>query len=121
MNNEPMNNGRLRLLTMRVNGREITVEVSPGAMLADVLRDQLHLTGVKVGCGEGECGACTVLLDGEPVASCITPALKAQGCDVLTVEGLAYHPQPPSTSSGQAPSSLAQTAYHAKFQRPRKY
>ncbi|MCK4316009.1 MAG: molybdopterin-dependent oxidoreductase, partial [Anaerolineae bacterium] len=98
-----MNNGRLRLLTMRVNGREITVEVSPGAMLADVLRDQLHLTGVKVGCGEGECGACTVLLDGEPVASCITPALKAQGCDVLTVEGLAYPPQPPSTSSGQAP------------------
>jgi len=82
-------------LTMRVNGQEVTVEVSPGAMLVDVLRDQLGLTGVKVGCGEGECGACTVLLDGEPVASCITPALKAQGRDVLTVEGLACPPSVP--------------------------
>jgi len=78
----------MSLLTMRVNGEEVTVEVSSAAMLADVLRDQLHLTGVKVGCGEGECGACTVLLDGQPVASCITPALKAQGRDVFTVEGL---------------------------------
>ena len=86
-------------MTGRVNGRDVTGEISPGAMLGGGLRDQLHLTGVKVGCGEGECGACTVLLDGEPVASCITPALKAQGCDVLTVEGLAYPPQPPSTSS----------------------
>ncbi len=76
-------------LAMRVNRQEISVDVAPGAMLVDVLRDQLGLTGVKVGCGEGECGACTVLLDGEPVASCITPALKAQGRHVLTVEGLA--------------------------------
>jgi len=80
---------------MRVNGKEVTVEVSPGAMLVDVLRDQLGLTSVKVGCGEGECGACTVLLDGEPAAACITPALKAQGRDVLTVEGLACPPSVP--------------------------
>jgi aldehyde oxidoreductase len=76
-------------LTMRVNGHRVSVEVAPMTMLVDVLRDQLGLTGVKVGCNEGECGACAVLLDGETVASCITPALKAQGCDVLTVEGLA--------------------------------
>ncbi len=76
-------------LTMRVNGQEVKTEVSPDARLVDVLRSQLGLTGVKVGCGGGECGACTVLLNGQPVASCITPALKAQGADVLTIEGLA--------------------------------
>lgn len=79
----------MSLLNMRVNGKEVSVEVLPSAMLADVLRDQLGLTGVKIGCSVGECGACTVLIDGSPVASCITPALKAQGCDVLTIEGLA--------------------------------
>ncbi len=76
-------------LTMQVNGYEVTVEASPDAMLADVLREQLRLTGVKVGCGEGECGTCTVLLDGEAVASCMMPASKAHGHEVLTVEGLA--------------------------------
>ncbi|MFC2031285.1 2Fe-2S iron-sulfur cluster-binding protein, partial [Chloroflexota bacterium] len=76
------------MLTMLVNGQEYHVEAQPDAMLADVLRDQLHLTGVKIGCGEGECGACTVLLDGEPISSCLTPAVKAQGRQVLTVEGL---------------------------------
>jgi len=76
-------------LTMRVNGREAKVRVSPDALLVDVLRNQLGWTGVKVGCGAGECGACTVLLNGQPVASCITPAFKAQGAEVLTIEGLA--------------------------------
>jgi selenium-dependent xanthine dehydrogenase len=76
-------------LTTRVNGQLHSVTVPPDAMLADVLRGQLGLLGVKVGCGEGECGACTVLLDGEPVVSCVTPAIKAHGCEVITVEGLA--------------------------------
>jgi aldehyde oxidoreductase len=75
-------------LAMGLNGLQVSVEASPSAMLADVLREQLHAVGVKVGCGEGECGACTVLLDGEPVASCVTPAIKASGTQVLTVEGL---------------------------------
>ena len=76
-------------LTMRLNGEEVTIEVKPDALLVDVLRDELELTGTKEACGEGECGACTVLLDGEPVTSCIVPARKAQGREVLTVEGLA--------------------------------
>ena len=79
----------MSLLSMCVNGKDVSVEVLPSAVLSDVLRDQLGLTGVKVGCGVGECGACTVLINRSPVASCITPALKAQGCDVLTIEGLA--------------------------------
>jgi carbon-monoxide dehydrogenase small subunit len=74
---------------MTLNGEEVTIEVRPDALLVDVLRDQLELTGTKEACGEGECGACTVLLDGEPVTSCLVPALKAQGREVMTVEGLA--------------------------------
>lgn len=76
-------------LTMTLNGEEVTIGVGPDALLVDVLRDQLELTGTKEACGEGECGACTVLLDGEPVTSCLVPALKAQGREVMTVEGLA--------------------------------
>ena len=76
-------------LTMKLNGEEVTVQVKPSALLVEVLRDQLELMGTKVACGEGECGACTVLLDGKPVNSCLVPALKAQGREVLTVEGLA--------------------------------
>jgi aerobic-type carbon monoxide dehydrogenase small subunit (CoxS/CutS family) len=78
-----------QILTMTLNGEEMTVEVKPSTLLVEVLRDQLELTGTKVACGEGECGACTVLLDGQPVNSCLVPALKAQGREVLTVEGLA--------------------------------
>ena len=76
-------------LTMKLNGEEVTVQVKPSALLVEVLRDQLELTGTKVACGEGGCGACTVLLDGVPVNSCLVPALKVQGREVMTVEGLA--------------------------------
>jgi carbon-monoxide dehydrogenase small subunit len=79
----------METITMTLNGQEVTVEVKPDALLVDVLRKELELTGTKEACGEGECGACTVLLDGEPVTSCLVPALRAQGREVMTVEGLA--------------------------------
>ncbi len=76
-------------LSMVVNGKEVSVEIEPGDLLAHVLRDRLGLIGTKISCGEGECGACTVLVDGLTVTSCIYPALKAQGREVTTIEGLA--------------------------------
>lgn len=73
-----------------VNGSEFIVDVEPHDMLVDVLREQLRLTGTKVGCREGECGACTVIMDGQAILSCLTPAVKAHGSRILTVEGLAH-------------------------------
>lgn len=76
------------VLEMTLNSQPIEIEVEAAATLAGVLRDQLGLTGAKIGCGEGICGACTVLVDGKPVSSCIYPALKTAGHHVQTVEGL---------------------------------
>jgi len=76
-------------LEMTLNGSDVRLEVPASATLASVLRESLGLTGTKIGCEEGECGACTVLVDGDPVDSCIYPALKAAGRKVLTIEGLA--------------------------------
>jgi carbon-monoxide dehydrogenase small subunit len=72
-----------------LNGREVSIETDAETRLLDILREDLHLTGTKEGCGEGECGACTVLLDGLPVNSCLIPAPQVEGRDVLTIEGLA--------------------------------
>jgi carbon-monoxide dehydrogenase small subunit len=77
------------LLSLTLNGQERAVEVWPMARLLDVLRDDLGLTGTKEGCGEGECGACSVFLDGELVNSCLVPAVQAQGGRITTIEGLA--------------------------------
>ncbi len=71
-----------------LNGAPVSVEIEPGELLANVLRDKLGAIGVKIGCGEGECGACTVLVDGVATLSCIYPAAKAAGCAVTTIEGL---------------------------------
>ena len=71
-----------------LNGKEISVSVEPFEMLADTLRDRLNLTGTKKGCGQGECGACTVIMDGAAVNSCMVPSAKAEGSCVVTIEGL---------------------------------
>jgi len=73
---------------MQVNGRQVTVEVEADEVLVDTLRDRLGLTGTKIGCNEGECGACTILMDGQAVLSCLIPALRAEGSEILTIEGL---------------------------------
>jgi carbon-monoxide dehydrogenase small subunit len=71
-----------------LNGREVDVDVSPLARLLDVLREDCGLTGTKEGCGEGECGACTVLVNGEAVCSCLVPVAQVEGTEVTTIEGL---------------------------------
>jgi carbon-monoxide dehydrogenase small subunit len=76
-------------MEFRVNGAPRRLEVYPMSRLLDVLREEIGLTGTKEGCGEGECGACSVLLDGELVNSCLVPVLQVAGCEILTVEGLA--------------------------------
>jgi len=73
---------------LRVNGRTLQVDADPTRSLLSVLRDSLDLTGSKYGCGEGQCGACTVLLDGIPKRSCITPLGTASPKEIITIEGL---------------------------------
>lgn len=77
-----------QLLSLIVNGDEIDVAVQPNTTLLEVLREELGLMGVKEGCSEGVCGACTVLMNNVPIRSCITPALEAEGTEILTIEGL---------------------------------
>ncbi len=79
-------------LDFTVNGKRRRVRVPPMKRLLDVLREDCGLTGTKEGCGEGECGACTVLMDGVPVNSCLVPAVQAAGVKIVTVEGLAKGP-----------------------------
>ena len=76
-------------LTCTVNGTAVTADVPPETTLLAFLRKHLHLTGTKEGCGEGDCGACTVMVDGKTVNSCLMLALDAEGQEILTVEGLA--------------------------------
>ncbi|MEI6634727.1 MAG: (2Fe-2S)-binding protein [Chlamydiota bacterium] len=76
-------------VSFTVNGRRVSVEASPTKTLLDLLREDLGLTGTKEGCGKGECGACTVLMDGKPVTSCLVIAAQLAGRRIMTVEGLA--------------------------------
>ncbi len=76
-------------LALKVNGRPVSVEIEPRTLLSQLLREQLRLTGTHIGCDTGQCGACTVHLDGRAVKSCTLLALQAQGAEVTTIEGIA--------------------------------
>jgi len=76
-------------ITFTVNGEQRTVKTDPERPLLDVLREDLRLTGTKYGCGEGQCGVCAVLMDGQRVLSCMTPVVGAEGKSITTIEGLA--------------------------------
>ncbi len=86
-----------------LNSRPVVAAVAPTLALLELVRDRFALTGAKLGCGEGECGACALLLDGEPVLGCLTPAVDADGREVRTVEGL---------STGEGLSALQQAFVH---------
>ena len=76
-------------MKFKVNGKQVSIDPRPGEMLSDLLRERLELTGTKIGCNEAECGACTVIVDGEPILSCTYPSSRADGTNIITIEGLA--------------------------------
>ncbi len=78
----------MKEIQLKVNGRDYSLNIDENMRLIDLLRDELGLLGTKEGCGEGECGACTVIMDGETVTSCLVMAFQAHGSHILTIEGL---------------------------------
>jgi len=99
------------LLTLRVNGETHTIAAEPNHTLLEILREELGLTGTKHGCELGECGACTVLVDGVPILSCLTLPQQLGDADVLTVEGLARGPELHPLQTAFAEEGAAQCGY----------
>jgi aerobic-type carbon monoxide dehydrogenase small subunit (CoxS/CutS family) len=102
---------RVMDVTLRVNGKEHTISVRSDATLVEVLRENLRLTGTKIGCGRGECGACTVLLDGRPVNSCIVFAAQCDGRDVTTIEALSATGEPDRIQKAFVEAGAVQCGY----------
>lgn len=98
-------------IEMTVNGKPVSMDIEPGELLANVLRDRVGLIGTKIACGEGECGCCTVLVDGVSVTSCIFPAFKAAGRQVLTIEGLSEDDQLDPIQEAFKEKAAAQCGY----------
>ncbi|MDO9359296.1 MAG: (2Fe-2S)-binding protein [Polaromonas sp.] len=107
-------------IALRINGQLHRMEVEPWVTLLDLLRDKLDMTGTKKGCDHGQCGACTVLVDGKRINSCLTLAVMRDGCEVTTVEGLAAlggAPDPATADAGEALHPLQQAFIdHDAFQ-----
>lgn len=81
-------------IRIEVNGRDVAIDVDPLKRLIDILREDLGLVAARIGCGEGECGSCNVWLNGKVVSACLVPAIQADGCEVITLEGLFESPDP---------------------------
>lgn len=88
---DEMNNYELTMIQLTINGQKYELEVDYELRLIDLLRDELGLTGTKEGCGKGECGTCTVIMDGKTVNSCLVLAFQADGREILTIEGMGTH------------------------------
>jgi aerobic-type carbon monoxide dehydrogenase small subunit (CoxS/CutS family) len=99
------------MITLKVNGQTHNIDVDPATPLLYVLRDQLQLNGAKYGCGLGQCGACTVLVEGEPVFSCITPILVVQERSIRTLEGLGTAERPGAVQQAFIDEQAAQCGY----------
>src|SRR5205823_2580288 len=99
------------MMTLKVNGRDHQIDADPDTPLLYVLRDDLQLNAAKFGCGLGQCGACTVMVDGEPVFSCITPLLLLEGKQVTTLEGLGTVEQPAPIQRAFIDEQAAQCGY----------
>jgi aerobic-type carbon monoxide dehydrogenase small subunit (CoxS/CutS family) len=99
------------ILEMTVNGKAVVLEVDGLRSLVDVLREELGLIGTKIGCREGECGACTILLEGQAVNSCLIPAMKAHGCQIVTIEGLGCVEAPHPVQKAIAEAGGVQCGY----------
>ncbi|MFQ6131672.1 MAG: (2Fe-2S)-binding protein [Armatimonadota bacterium] len=100
-------------VSFTVNGRRRTVTTDPQRPLLDVVREDLGLTGTKYGCGEGVCGACTVLMDGKPIRSCITPMATVEGKSLTTIEGLAEGDRLHAVQEAFAEDGVLQCGYCA--------
>lgn len=98
-------------INIKINGEHKSLEIEPEELLLDILRERLHLLGTKAGCREGECGSCTVLLDGQPINSCLFPAVKAHGRAITTIEGIGSLEQPHPVQISMAEYGAAQCGY----------
>lgn len=94
-----------------VNHKPVAVETAPNKRLLDMLREDLNLTSVKEGCGEGECGACTVIFNGEPVTSCCVLAGQAEGADIITLEGISPDGKPDAVQQAFMESGAVQCGF----------
>ena len=99
------------MATFHVNGKRVTLEVEPDTPLLYVLREDLHLNAAKFGCGLGQCGACTVLVDGEPAYACLTPVAVLEGKAITTVEGLGTVEKPGKLQQAFIDEQAAQCGY----------
>ncbi|MCU1400549.1 MAG: (2Fe-2S)-binding protein [Acidimicrobiales bacterium] len=102
-------------VTLRVNGEERSAIVEPRRTLVELLREDLELTGTHIGCEQGACGSCTVLIDGASARACLTPAFRAHGCEVVTIEGLA---DAPGTMSVLQQACMERHAFQCGFCTP---